>query len=71
MLTRAIALWRPAFDNNPQLSELGVNLANGLCAAGDAAAARQVLQRVVKHNPDLGTARALLSGDTLAHCTRR
>jgi predicted CXXCH cytochrome family protein len=71
LLARAIELWRPAFDNNPQLSELGVNLANGLCAAGDAAAARQVLQRVVKHNPDLGTARTLLSDDTLAHCTLR
>jgi Tfp pilus assembly protein PilF len=71
MLTQAIELWRPAFDNNPQLSDLGVNLANGLCAAGEAAAARQVLQRVLKHNPDLGTARALMSGETLAHCPRR
>jgi Tfp pilus assembly protein PilF len=71
MLARAIELWRPAFDNNPQLSELGVNLANGLCAAGDAAAARHVLQRVLKHNPDLGTARALLSETTPAQCARR
>jgi Tfp pilus assembly protein PilF len=71
MLTRAIELWRPAFDKNPQLSELGVNLANGWCATGNAAAARQVLQRVLQHNPDLGVARALLSDATDARCTRR
>jgi Tfp pilus assembly protein PilF len=69
MLTRAIELWRPAFDNHPQFSELGINLASGLCAAGDAAAARQVLRRVLEHNPDLGAARALLSDET--GCTRR
>ena len=68
---RAIELWRPAFDKNPQLSDLGVNLANGLCAAGNAAAARQVLERVLQHNPDLGAARALLSDATDAGCARR
>ncbi len=71
MLPRAIELWRAAFDNNPHLSELGINLANGLCAAGDAAAAREVLERVLKHNPDLGAARTLLSDTTDARCARR
>ena len=71
LLMRAIELWRPAFDKNPQLSDLGVNLANGLCAAGNAAAARQVLERVLQHNPDLGAARALLSDATDAGCARR
>jgi predicted CXXCH cytochrome family protein len=70
LLPRAIELWRPAFDNNPQLSELGLNLANGLCASGDAAGARQVLRRVLNHAPDLGAARTLLSEATEAHCTR-
>jgi len=71
MLSRAIDLWRPAFANNPHLSDLGLNLANGLCAAGDATAARQVLERVLKHNPDHGAARDLLSETSDARCTRR
>jgi hypothetical protein len=46
-------MWRNAFDRNPQLSELGVNLSRLLCDTGDADEARAVLQRVLKHNPDL------------------
>jgi tetratricopeptide (TPR) repeat protein len=48
MLTRAVALWRPAFAKNPQLTELGVNLGRALCADGDHTGARQVLQRVLQ-----------------------
>jgi tetratricopeptide (TPR) repeat protein len=43
-------MWRNAFDRNPQLSELGVNLSRLLCDTGDADEARAVLQRVLKHN---------------------
>ena len=61
MLARSVELWRRTFANNPHLSEIGVNLANGLCALGDADGARTVLQRVLLHNPDFGTARQALA----------
>ena len=51
MLARSVELWRNTFANNPQLSDIGVNLADGLCALGDAEGARTVLQRVLLHNP--------------------
>jgi tetratricopeptide repeat protein/cytochrome c554/c'-like protein len=61
MLTRSLELWRNTFDNNPHLSEIGVNLASGLCALGNTDAASAVLQRVLKHNPDFGTASQALA----------
>jgi predicted CXXCH cytochrome family protein len=61
MLRQALELWRTTFENNPQLSEIGVNLGRGLCVVGDADGAQAVLQRVLKHNPDMGVARAALS----------
>ena len=61
MLRQSLELWRTAFENNPQLSEIGVNLGRGLCAVGDADGARAVLQRVLKHNPDMGVARSALA----------
>ncbi len=61
MLSQSLELWRTAFDNNPQLSEIGVNLGKGLCAVGDADGARTTLQRVLKHNPDMGVARSTLA----------
>lgn len=61
MLRQSLELWRTAFDNNPQLSEIGVNLGRGLCAVGDADGARAALQRVLKHNPDMGVARIALA----------
>lgn len=60
-LPRALELWRTTFDRNPQLSGIGVNLGTGLCAVGDAKGARAVLERVLKHNPDLGVARQALA----------
>ena len=60
-LQQSLGLWRTAFDDNPQLSELGVNLGNALCALGDANGARAVLHRVLKHNPDMGLARSALA----------
>lgn len=61
MLKQSLELWRTTFENNPQLSEIGVNLGRGLCAVGDADGARAVLQRVLKHNPDMGVARLALA----------
>ena len=69
MLARAVTLWRPAFAKNPQLTELGVNLGRALCADGDPTGARQVLQRVLQHNPDSSTARQLMAV-TESHCRR-
>jgi Tfp pilus assembly protein PilF len=60
-LVITLAIWRGAFDKNPQLTDLGLNLARGWCAAGDGDAARQVVQRALQHNPDASAARQLLS----------
>ena len=60
-LGAALELWRDAFAENPQLSDLGINLAKGLCAAGDESAARDVVRRILEHDPDSGPARALLA----------
>jgi Tfp pilus assembly protein PilF len=57
----ALELWRDAFAENPQLSDLGLNLAKGLCAGGDSSRARDVVRRVLEHDPDSGPARALLA----------
>ena len=37
-----------------------MDLALGLCKSGDAAGARETLIEVLRHNPDLGRARAML-----------
>jgi Tfp pilus assembly protein PilF len=68
MLQQSLELWRTAFADNPQLSELGVNLGRGLCALGDADGARAVLHRVLKHNPDVGLARSALAAITQRGC---
>jgi Flp pilus assembly protein TadD len=70
LLNRSVEIWRRAFDMNPQLSEIGVNLGGVLCAAGDGDGARAVLQRVLKHNPDLGIAREALAKVTKEGCGR-
>jgi Flp pilus assembly protein TadD len=61
LLPKSLKLWARAFDKNPQFSEIGMNLGMGLCDAGDAKGAHEVLQRVVEHNPDRGAARRLLN----------
>ena len=71
MLTSALALWRDAFDKNPQLTELGLDFANGLCDAGDAKGARLVVERALQHNPDSSDARRLLASLTDTACVRR
>jgi len=57
----ALKLWRDAFAENPQLSDLGINLAQGLCAVGDSDGAHDVVRRVLEHNPDSEPARGLLA----------
>jgi Tfp pilus assembly protein PilF len=59
-LKRALALWQGVFGKNPGLSEAGVNLAAGLCQAGETAKARQTLVEVLKHQTDFSRARAML-----------
>jgi Flp pilus assembly protein TadD len=71
MVTEALKLWRDAFDKNPQLTDLAVNLGGSLCASGDLAGARQVLERALRHNPDSGAARRLLSGVTERTCRQQ
>jgi len=57
---KALALWQGVFRENPGLSEVGVNLAVGLCQAGDTAKARETLVEALRYQPDLGRARAML-----------
>jgi Tetratricopeptide repeat/Cytochrome c554 and c-prime len=70
MLTRSLELWRNVVDRNPHLSEIGVNFGIGLCAVGDAEAAKAALQRVLKHNPDFGLARQALADLAERGCSR-
>jgi hypothetical protein len=67
-VAEAIGLWRPAFDRNPDMIDLGVNLAMGECLQGDRSAAAAVLNRVLRFNPDSARARELLNG--VARCGR-
>jgi Flp pilus assembly protein TadD len=60
-LAQSLTLWRAAFATHPELSEIGINLGRGLCLQGDAAGATAVLQRVLRHNPDLGIARQAIA----------
>jgi Tfp pilus assembly protein PilF len=59
-LRKALGLWQGVFEKNPGLSEAGVNLAAGLCQAGETARARQTLIEVLKYQADFGRARAML-----------
>src|SRR3954466_13958013 len=61
LLAAALELWRDAFDRNPQLTDLGTSIATGLCADGNAGAARQAVERGRQHNPDSGAARRWVS----------
>ena len=59
-LRKALELWQGVFERNPGLSEAGVNLAAGLCQAGETARARQTLIEALKYQADFGRARAML-----------
>jgi Flp pilus assembly protein TadD len=61
-LTLAIELWQGAFARAPGDSKVGMNLAHVFCAAGQVAASRSSVLRVLRFNPDLGPARKLLRG---------
>jgi hypothetical protein len=61
-LTEAIALWQPVFERNPDMIDLGVNLAMGECLQGDKPASTAVLSRVRRFNPDSSRARQLSNG---------
>ncbi len=59
-MTEAIGLWQRAFDRNPDMIDLGLNLAMGKCLPGDGAGAGAVLGRVLRFNPDSSKARELM-----------
>jgi Tfp pilus assembly protein PilF len=71
MVREAVDLWRTAFQKNPQLSEIGVNLGRELCEIGDAEGARAALQRVLTHNPDFPVARQALADVAQSGCPRK
>ena len=60
MARTALPLWKRSFAEDPGRSGVGMDLALGLCKSGDAAGARDTLMEVLRHNPDLGRARAML-----------
>jgi predicted Zn-dependent protease len=65
MMTRAMDVWRPAFDHHPEASELGVDLAVAMCQSGDWKDAESALRTVLEHNPDFPSAREIAAA--LAH----
>jgi len=70
-LTAALNLWRAAFDKNPHLTGLGINLARGLCDTGNGDEARRVADRALRHNPDSNATRQLLSELASSGCVKR
>jgi Tfp pilus assembly protein PilF len=67
--SRAIGLWREAFEKNPHLTDLALNLGRGLCTAGDAKGAREVVERALQHNPDSRAAIRLRAALSDSACT--
>lgn len=59
-LQKAIPLWARTFAQDHGKSEVGVDLSIALEKEGHRAAACQTLVTVLRHNPDLGQARAML-----------
>jgi predicted CXXCH cytochrome family protein len=60
-LDEAIAMLRPAFDRNRDISGLAMNLARIECMAGHGASAQATLQATLVYNPDLSDVQRLLS----------
>ena len=58
-MDEAVALWRQALATNPGLSEAGIDLAQAVWARGEKKEARQVLEKVLRFNPDFGPAKEL------------
>ncbi len=59
-LRRAVELWQGVFDRTPANSSIGMNLARAFCSEGKTKDARTNVQRVLRFNPDLSSARKLL-----------
>jgi hypothetical protein len=59
-LKRAVELWQSVFQRAPADSSVGMNLAHAFCAAGKFDDARSTVQRVLRFNPDLASAKKLL-----------
>jgi tetratricopeptide (TPR) repeat protein len=69
-MENAIALWQKALDLAPARSSIGLNLARAYCNEGKVAEARTATLRVLEFNPDLATAKQMLSyvGQTRSKC---
>ena len=59
-LDRAAALWKSAFARAPGRSTLGINLARAMCLTGHGEESKAAIERVLRFNPDLSTARGML-----------
>jgi Flp pilus assembly protein TadD len=59
-LAEAVKLWQPAFERAPERSAIGMNLAHAFCSASQFTEARNYVLRVLRFNPDLGSAKKLL-----------
>jgi predicted CXXCH cytochrome family protein len=59
-LEGALKLWLAAFQNAPDRSGIGLNIARAYCAEGRMDDARMYVRRVLEFNPDLGNARQML-----------
>jgi predicted CXXCH cytochrome family protein len=60
-LDEAIAMLRPAFDRNRDISGLAMNLARIQCMAGQGASAQATLQATLVYSPDLQEVQRLLN----------
>jgi tetratricopeptide (TPR) repeat protein len=61
-LREAVTLWEGAFQRAPGRSSIGMNIARAFCGAGQIEPAREFTLRVLQFNPDLDSAKKLLSG---------
>lgn len=59
-MTEAIRLWQSAFERAPGRSAIGMNLARVFCEGANYEVARTYVQRVLRFDPDLSSAKKLL-----------
>lgn len=59
-LEGALKLWLAAFQNAPDRSGIGLNIARAYCAEGKVSEARTYVLRVLQFNPDLVSAKDML-----------
>ena len=60
-LQRAADLWSSTFENNEDITELGMNVATAQCGLGERKAAEDALRRVLIYSPDHRAAQEELS----------